>query len=80
MTQEALYDHGHSDAMCGISPIRRQAEWSRYVVRLIKLVQREVRANYDIKRLRFLLYPSRLTQEGLDEIRRDDAGVVWLGK
>ena len=31
-------------------------------------------------KLRFLLYPARLIQEKLDEIRQDDAGVIWLGK
>ena len=27
-----------------------------------------------------LLYPSRLTPDDVEQIRGDDAGVVWLGK
>ena len=33
-----------------------------------------------IERLRFLLYPTGLTAAHEEEIRKDDAGVVWLGK
>lgn len=80
LTQEALDRHGHWDAVCGVIPIRRRVEWSWYVVKLLRHLQGSVRAHYDIAHLRFLLYPSRLIQEKLDEIRRDDAGVVWLGK
>lgn len=39
-----------------------------------------VRVHTDIAKLRFLLYPSKLTTEDADRNRRDDAGVIWLGK
>ena len=64
----------------GVFPIQRREEWSWYVVKPLRHLQRNVSAYYEIERLRFLLYPSRLIQEKLDEIRCDDAGVVWLGK
>jgi hypothetical protein len=47
---------------------------------LIAKVQESVRAHSDIAELRFLLYPSPLTPEDANHIRRDDAGVIWLGK
>lgn len=33
-----------------------------------------------IGKLRFLLYPSRLLPEHIEVIKKDDAGVIWLGK
>ena len=80
LTQEALDHHHHWDALCGVMPIRRKVEWSWYVVKLFRLLQRNVRKYYDIERLRFLLYPSKLIPEKLEDIRRDDAGVIWLGR
>jgi hypothetical protein len=32
----------------------------------------------DIRKLRFLLYPSNLQPQDKLEIQKDDAGVVWL--
>jgi len=80
LTLEALGPSRHPDAFCGVCPIRRREEWSWYVAKLLHLLQDSIRAHSNINRLRFLLYPSRLIQEKLDEIRRDDAGVIWLGK
>ena len=79
-TQEALEQHSHHAEAKAIAAIRKQAEWSRYAVRLVSCVQRSVRDHFDIDRLRILLYPSRLTPSDKAEIRRDDTGVVWLGK
>jgi DNA repair photolyase len=78
LTLDAL--HRHPDAYCGVSPIQNRVEWSRYVVKLLRLLQNSMRTHSDISRLRFLLYPSRLTQEDLEEICRNDAGVIWLGR
>lgn len=79
-TVDALCHRHHDDAACGVIPIRRKDEWSWYVVGLLRLLQGSVRKYCDIARLRFLLYPSRLIPEKLEEIRSDDAGVVWLGR
>lgn len=35
---------------------------------------------YNVRKLRFLLYPSRLESQDRARIEQDDAGVVWLGK
>jgi len=80
VTQEALESHGYGREAEAIEGIRRAATWSSYVARVIRDVQRSVRAAYSIDKLRILLYPSRLTPSDLKRIRRDDAGVVWLGR
>ena len=80
LAQEALDSRGFHEEAAAVACIRRKTEWSRYVLRVIQNVQRSVRAHYDIDRLRFLLYPSRLTHEDAARIRQDDAGVIWLGK
>jgi DNA repair photolyase len=78
VTQEALAKKGYKDEAAAIKNIRNQKGWSRYTMQLISNVQRSVRKLSDISRLRFLLYPSRLTEEDAIQIKRDDEGVIWL--
>ncbi len=63
-----------------IDAVRDRERWSGYVTELLANVQESVRRQHDIQRLRFLLYPSRLTPTDCERIRRADAGVVWLDK
>lgn len=79
-TQEALAAHGLTREAAANGAIRRKEAWSRYVADLIAKVQDSVRTHFDITKVRFLLYPSNLTPEDAGRIRRDDAGVIWLGK
>jgi hypothetical protein len=76
--QKELAKNGYKDEAIAINSIRNQKGWSRYVTELISKVQLSVRRFSDISRLRFLLYPSRLTEQDDARIRRDDAGIVWL--
>jgi len=78
LTQQAMVNSGYEDEAAAIKSVRTQKGWSRYTTRLISNVQRSVRKLSDISRLRFLLYPSRLTEEDIARIRQDDAGVVRL--
>ena len=78
--QEELAKSGHPAEANAVGAIRVQRNWSAYVVRLIANLQQSVRQHSEISRLRVLLYPSKLLPEDIDQIRRDDAGVVWLGK
>lgn len=78
--QEALVLAGYEHEAAVVGSIRNRATWFKYVVRLLATVQGSVRRLYDIQKLRFLLYPSRLLPEHVAEIRKDDAGVIWLGK
>ena len=79
-TQEALQASGFADEAAAVAEIRRKANWSKYVTRLVAEVQRAVRAQSDIGRLRVLLYPSGLNAADESRIRGCDEGVVWLKK
>lgn len=78
LTEQALDAAGYYTEAGAIKNIRRRQNWSDYVIRLIKNVQRSVRKYYDISKLRFLQYPSGLKERDIAEIKKDDAGVVWL--
>ena len=78
LTEQALEAEGYHVEAAAIKNIRTRQNWSDYVVRLIKNVQRSMRKYYDISKLRFLQYPSGLRKEDIIEIKKDDAGVVWL--
>jgi|GEM_PF-6678264 len=78
----AFVSWGTSDAKeaKAIESIRKKQNWSQYVLRLIRSVQRAMRKHSDIDKLRFLLYPSGLLPQHKAEILKDNAGVIWLGK
>jgi hypothetical protein len=78
LTQQALEAEGYHAEAAAIKNIRTRQNWSDYVVRLIKNVQRSMRKYYDISKLRFLQYPSGLKEKDIIEIKKDNAGVVWL--
>ena len=80
VTQEALDSHGYATEAAAIKRIRKREHWSRYVVEMIRLVQNSVQRHAALSQLRFLLYPSALLPEDVAVIRRNDAGVIWLGK
>jgi len=77
--QQALELWGYDKEAEEIEKIRNRQNWSRYVVNLLGNVQQSVRKYSEITKLRFLLYPSRLLPEDVQAMRKDDAGVVWLG-
>ena len=78
--QGALQLRGYQDEADAIGKIRHRQHWSQYVAGLVANVQQSVRRHFDIEKLRFLLYPSRLLPEDMARIMEDDAGVVWLGR
>jgi DNA repair photolyase len=78
--QDALEKAGYPSEAEAIEQIRNRKNWSRYVVNLIQNIQTTVRKYSSIDKLRFLLYPSALQPEDKLEIRKDDAGVIWLTK
>jgi len=80
LTQDALKSQGYHLEAARIESIRNRKNWSRYVTKLIKNIQKSVRQQYDIRKLRFLLYPGGLEAQDIDRIKQDDAGVIWLGK
>ena len=80
LVQDALTGAGYLDEANAISEIQKQENWSHYVLVLLRNVQKAARRQNCLHKLRSLLYPSRLTPGDLAEIKRDDAGVKWLGK
>lgn len=79
-TETALQGAGFLAEAAAIARIRQAANWSRYAADLVATMQAAVRRHYDLARLRFLLYPARLLPEDVVRIRRDDVGVIWLGR
>jgi hypothetical protein len=41
-------------------------------------IQQSMRKYMTVEKLRFLLYPTGLTDQDRQTIRKDDAGVIWL--
>ena len=79
-TEAALRAAGYEKEADAVGAVRRRRNWSPYVVRLIADLQQALRDRGMIDKLRFLLYPSRLTEQDAAIIRKDDEGVIWLGK
>lgn len=78
--QVALEQWSYEKQARAIGAIRKQDLWSRYVVEPLRTIQCCVRQFPNIKKLRFLLYPSRLLLKHVAIIRQSDEGVIWLGK
>lgn len=78
--QEALKGAGFGEPAAIIGAIRSRKNWSDYAARLVSNMQQSTHKLYDIQRLRILLYSSRLTAEDVRHVRKDERGVIWLGK
>lgn len=76
--QNILSEAGYRNEASAIEHIRCQANWSKYVLSLVRNVQASVRKYADISKLRFLLYPSRLKPDDIKIFEQDDAGIIWL--
>lgn len=77
-TQNALAKKGYLTEAKAIGDITTKVNWSRYATELVKKVQSSVRKYSDMSKLRFLQYPSGLLPEHVEQIKKDDEGVVWL--
>lgn len=78
LTNDALRNSGYLNEAVVLASLKDKKVWSEYARELILKVQQSVRRRYDISRLRFLLYPSRLTPADTVRIKKDDTGVIWL--
>ena len=79
-TETALRKHGFTPEAEAIEFIRKEINWSSYVVKLLQTLQKSLRRHGAIDKLRFLLYPKGLTPQDFARIKADDAGVKWLGE
>jgi DNA repair photolyase len=78
LTEQVLRKAGLVAEADAISAIRKTKVWSSYVVCLLENLQQAMKTYMTTEKLRFLLYPSGLTNEDQQRIKRNDAGVVWL--
>jgi len=79
LTQEALLQDGFVREAESVEKNRSWQAWSDYCARLMGTVQQVMAEKRLLEKLRFLLYPGRLTDSDLQRIRANDAGVKWLG-
>ena len=78
LTQKALEDRGFINEAKAVELIRQRRNWSGYALQLIQNMQACVDELFNLKMLRFLLYPNRLEPQDLAKIQQNDAGVIWL--
>jgi len=79
-TERALRAAGFRAEADALEAVRHRVGWSAYARRLLQSVQGTPKKRRSLPKLRFLLYPSRLTQEDRIWIRSHSEGVKWLGK
>jgi len=77
-TAKALRAGGYGAEADFVDGIRKKSTHMEYVQRLLGNVQKAMRKHRMIGKLRFLLYGSDLTEAAERQIRKDDAGIVWL--
>ena len=77
-TEAALRSAGFAAQADAVGAIRREVNWSHYVVKVVRNVQKAMRRHKMINRLRYLLYPAKLTLRDRQAIEKDQAGIVWL--
>jgi DNA repair photolyase len=79
-TEEGLRAAGFRDEADALAAVRHSVGWSAYTTRLLRSVQDTLKKRHSLHKLRFLLYPARLTQGDTIWIRSHPEGVKWLGK
>jgi len=80
MTEQALRAAGYGGAADAIAQVRHKAGWSAYTRRLLDNVRQALWRRGAIQKLRFLLYPSKLSAADDRWILAHPAGVKRLGK
>ena len=80
LTEEALRRAEYAAEAEAVASVRRAKGWSEYTRRLLESVQAALQRRGCIDKLRFLLYPARLTPADRQWIAAHSAGVKWLGK
>jgi len=77
---EVLTESNYPEEAKAINEIRVEKKWSAYTTQLLRDIQSNLRSRGALDKLRFLLYPTSLTEEDRQAIQNDDAGVKWLEK
>jgi hypothetical protein len=78
-TENSLREAGFEEEARSVGAIRKTKNWSPYAADLIQKLQRSISRYGMDGKLRYLLYPKNLTDADRNKIRKNDAGVIWLG-
>jgi DNA repair photolyase len=79
-TEDALREAGFEEEARSVSAVRQRKQWSPYAADLVQKLQGAITLYGMDGKLRYLLYPKNLTDADRNRIRKNDAGVVWLGE
>jgi DNA repair photolyase len=79
LTQMALEEARFFPEAKAVESIRKEVNWSPYVVRLLRNAQGVLANRKALDKLRFLLYPQALTPSDRRAIENSPTGVKWLG-
>lgn len=79
-TEKVIRAAGFRAEADALAAVRHKAGWSAYTTGLLRSVQDALKGRRSLHKLRFLLYPSSLTEEDESWIRSHSEGVKWLGK
>ncbi len=80
LVQEALGVENFTAAAQAVGNVRNHRAWSAYCATVVSTVQGVMERAGAIEKLRFLLYSSNLEEDARRQIRKDERGVIWLGK
>jgi len=76
--EQGLRDTGLNTIASRVAEIRNKKGWTNYVSELLGWVQQFAQERFDTRRVRFLLYPHMLTEEGRQHVEAKDETVIWL--
>jgi len=79
-TEHSLRKAGFEEEAKSVGAVRKKKNWSPYAADLVEKLQGSIERYGMDGKLRYLLYPKNLTDADRNRIRKNDAGVVWLGE
>jgi len=80
LTEDALRAAGYESEASAVSAVRHKKGWSSCCRELLESIQNSLRVRKSLDKLRFLLYPTDLTEADKNWIKLHMEGVKWLEK
>jgi DNA repair photolyase len=79
-TEHSLREAGFEEEARSVGAVRKTKNWSPYAADLVQKLQVAISRYGMDGKLRYLLYPKKLNEADRNRIRKNDAGIVWLGE